>query len=146
MNGIMPLRSNAESWAAVVRDNTEYPDTPYWNKWRSVISPLIDEAIKAGYDKLFRAGKSMHHILLSTIDHHGLREEPRVTLAVADNWKIHIHYSTANMYFGSAIQSQLVQPVEAFPVLTRYLQHLWTETVPEPIPEVLRKHDSKEIQ
>jgi hypothetical protein len=138
-----PPLSNEESWVSVVQDNGEYPDTPYWNSWRSVISPLVDEAIKAGYDKLFRAGKSMHHILFSTIDHHGLRGEPHVTLSVTEDWKIHIHYSTANMWFGSAIQSQVVMPTEAFSVLTRYLQHLWTETVSEPIPEILRRHDPK---
>jgi hypothetical protein len=141
-----PPLSNEESWASVIQDNGKYPDTPYWNEWRSVIDPLIDEAVKAGYNKLFRAEKSMHHILFSVLDHHGLRDEPRVTLSVTEDWKIQVHYSVANIYFRSALQCQTVIPTEAFPVLTRYLQHLWTETVAEPIPETLRARIPKEIQ
>jgi hypothetical protein len=37
-------------------------------------------------------------------------------------------------------QCSTVAPSDAFQTLTRYLQHLWTETVPEPIPEALRRN------
>jgi hypothetical protein len=33
-------------------------------------------------------------------------------------------------------------PNAAFPAFTRYLQHLWEETVPEPIPEALRRKEN----
>ncbi len=137
-----PATPNMESWAFVIRDNAEYPDDEYWNQWRAAISPLLDQCIQRGYNRLFRAGKSMHHILLSTLPHNGLRGEPHVTLEVTKEGNIEIHYSTANTYFGPSIQNQVVTPSDAFPILTRYLQHLWTETVAEPIPENLRRDDS----
>jgi len=81
----------------------------------------------------------MHQILLSTLDHHGLKGEPRVTLSVTEDWKIKIEYSTASTYFNTPIHGEVVKSEAAFQTLTKYLQHLWTETVPEPIPEALRK-------
>jgi hypothetical protein len=137
-----PATQNKESWAFVVRDNNEYPDTEHWNNWRSAITPLLNQCMAAGYNGLFRAGKSMHHILLSTLDHKGLRGEPHVTLVVTEDGKIGIHYSRANIYFGPSIQSEVVPSSGAFPILTRYLQHLWTETVTEPIPPELRQKNS----
>jgi hypothetical protein len=131
--------SNEESWTCLVQAYDEYPDTPYWNGWRSTIAPLIDQCIRAGYNALFRAGMSMHHTVFSTLDHHRLKLEPRVTVEVTQESEIKIHYSTGNVWFSSPTQSITIPSSEAFPALTRYLQHLWTETVPEPIPEALRR-------
>ena len=130
--------TNPESWTFVIRENRLYPDTEYWNRWRSLIDPLIQEAVAAGYDQLFRAGMSMHHIIFSTLDHNGLRGEPHVTVSVTKEWKIKIEYSTANTHFASPIHSEVAESGSALPTLTKYLQNLWTETVPEPIPEQLR--------
>jgi hypothetical protein len=131
--------SNAESWLLVLNEKRQYPDTEYWNRWRSLIDPLIQEAAAAGYDQLFRAGMSMHHIIFSTLDHHGLKGEPHVTVSVTDDWKIKVEYSTTNTYFSSPIHAEVVTTGSALPTLTKHLQHLWTETVPEPIPVQLRK-------
>ena len=133
----LPPISNRDSWAYVVRDIAEYPNNPYWNQWRSAINPLIDKAIRSGYDGLFRAGKAMHHIIFSTIDHHGLRQEPRVTVEVNNDWSIQVHYSTTNVEFNPSIQSSKATTDEAFQVLTRYLLRLWTDTITEPVPEAL---------
>ena len=82
---------------------------------------------------------SMHHTVFSTLDHHRLKLEPRVTVEVTQESEIKIHYSTGNVWFSSPTQSITIPSSEAFPALTRYLRHLWTETVPEPIPEALRR-------
>jgi hypothetical protein len=130
--------TNPETWANIVQFTQEFPQTDYWNRWRSTVCPLLDESIRRGYDCLFRAGSSMHHILFSTISHHGLRGEPHVTLRVTEEWKIEISYSTSNVHFSSPIESVVVNPDSAISLFTRYLCHLWEETVPEPIPEALR--------
>ena len=132
--------SNPETWADIVQFAQEFPDTEYWNLWRSTICPLLDQALNLDYDRLFRAGSSMHHIIFSTIDHNGLRGEPHVTICVTEDWKIGIYYSTASIHFHPALESIVVDPNDAFPVFTRYLRHLWEETVPEPIPEELSRN------
>jgi hypothetical protein len=62
---------------------------------------------------------------------------PKVVLAVTKDWQIRISYT--NISISRRGQSSTVAPSDAFPTLTRYLKHLWTETVPEPLPEVLRR-------
>jgi hypothetical protein len=146
--GLLRLDStNEESWAYVFECYAEYPDTPYWNQWRSTLVPLISRCAQAGYNQLFRAGTSMHDTVFSSLDHHRLWNEPRVLVSVTENWLIkighyNIHYYDSWPHFPAACrQIVTVAPSEAFPVLTRYLQHLWTETVSEPIPFELRRKD-----
>lgn len=131
--------TNPETWADIVQFTREFPDTEHWNRWRSTICPVIEEALRQGYDRLFRAGSSMHHLIFSTLKHHGLRMEPRITLRVTDDWKIGIYYSTGHIDFVAPIQSVVAAAPEAFAIFTRYLMRLWEDTVPEPIPERLRK-------
>jgi len=134
--------SNEESWIDILTFVEEFPETEHWIRWRSIISPVLHRAIDAGYNKLFRVGSSMHHILISTLDHHGLRGEPHVTLKVTEDSRIGIYYSRSNIHFKSASNEEIVDPELAFPVLTRYLQHLWTETQDEPIPAILRRKNT----
>ena len=132
--------SNKDSWEFVGRLIAEYPDNPHWNQWRSVVHPLLDQATRAGYDELFRAGKAMSHIIFSTIDHHGLKQEPRVTIDVTEDWGIQIHYSTTNVEFNPPIETTKATADEAFQVLTRYLRRLWIDTVTAPVPEAITRH------
>jgi hypothetical protein len=129
---------NRATWKDVEEWIAEYPDRENWNRWRTIIKPLVERAIASQFDSLFRAGQSMSHLVLSTLDHHGLRYEPRVTVEVTHDWKLRISWSTHNIWFRSPSQFEIVEPRMAFPVFTRYLQHLWKETSPEPIPEILR--------
>jgi hypothetical protein len=134
-----PPISNRESWELVVRSFDEYPDDSYWNHWRSVMRPLINRAIQAGYNELFLAGPAMYLILFSTMDRYWLRSEPRVSVGVTEDWCIQVYYSTTNVEFNSPIETSKATPDEAFNVLTRYLQRLWTETVAKPLREALSK-------
>jgi hypothetical protein len=138
-------RSNEESWQFIVENNREYPETEYWKKWRSIVDPVIDQSIAAGYNRCIRAGKSMHDLLFSTLDHHRIHHEAYVRLRVVDNQQLEIQFIPANYapaISGPHKESKVVEPYAAFPVFTRFLQHLWTETVPEPIPECLRDKGS----
>jgi hypothetical protein len=131
--------SKRESWVRVVRSFGEYPDDSYWNQWRALMTPLIDRAIHDGYNELFQAGRAMHLVLFSTIDHYGLRQEPRVSLGITEDWCIQVYYSTTNVEFNPPIEASKATPDEAFQVLTRYLRRLWTKSVAEPLPQALAK-------
>jgi hypothetical protein len=137
-----PASSNKESWQLVVQHLRKYPDTEHWKKWQSVIGSLIDRAIKSDYDGLFRAVKSMNDIRFSTLDNPGAKAEPHVKVRVTVDWRIQVEYVpanySANQPFGPKIENNVAAPPEAFQVFTRYLQHLWSETMAEPIPTALR--------
>ncbi len=139
-----PAPSKNESWARAVQSFGKYPDTQHWNQWRSVIEPVITRAIQAGYDGLLRAACSMHDVLVFTSDYIGSEPSPHVKISVTEDWQILVQYLPGIYSKGAilapTIPSHTVESGEAFQILTRYLQHLWTETVPEPIPEILRRH------
>jgi hypothetical protein len=135
---------NRMTWKLIRHWMDEHPDLDYWNQWRQIVVPVVERAIQCEFDTLFRAGTSMSHLVFSTLDHHGLRDEPRITVDVTEHWSLRVSYSTKNLWFTQPTQCEIVTPEMAFPVFTRYLQHLWEETVPEPIPEVLRKRSNYE--
>jgi len=73
-------------------------------------------------------------------DLHGLRDKPRVTVALNPAFEdcVRIAYGTTNLWFRSP-EIEYYLPFEpAFQTFRRFLNHLWTETVAEPIPEDLR--------
>lgn len=135
----MRTMTNPESWADVIEFAHSLPDTDHWNCWRAAMLPILEESRSREYDTLFRAGSSMHDFVFSTLDRHRLFDEPRVTLTVTEDFRLRIAYSRGNVHFSSPSESIVEDSREAFPSFTRYLCHLWEETMPEPIPEVLRK-------
>jgi hypothetical protein len=135
---------NRATWKVVKNWIDEYPDHEHWNRWREILLPLMERALLFEFDSLFRAGMSVNDVILSTVDHHGLRDEPRVTVAVTPDWRLRISYSTQNIWFHPPAQFEIAEPHLAFPIFTRYLQHLWEETVPEPIPQILRNRGNYE--
>lgn len=136
---------NRATWKLVGSSIEKYPDQDdSWNRRRAVISTLVKRAVESEFDSLFRAGMSVSPLVFSTLDRHGLRDEPRITVEVTSDWSLRVSYSTWNTWFKQPTQFETVIPRLAFPVFTRYLQHLWEETIPEPIPEVLRKRSNYE--
>jgi hypothetical protein len=149
MARLLQNATNEESWLYVLQHYFEYPDTPYWNQLRSILVPVIERGIEAEYNRLFRAGTSMHRTTFSTGDRDVLRFNPsaklrlspplnpKVFLEVTKDWRVRIYYFDISE--SRRGQSSTVAPSDAFRTLTRYLQHLWIATVPEPVPEVLRR-------
>jgi hypothetical protein len=129
---------NRATWQHVLDFVAEYPDNEYWNRWKAIVSPILERAVELEYDSLFRAGMSVNHVIFSTLDHHGLRDEPRVTFEVMKDWSIRISLTTNNVWFREPTQFAVMDELSAFPTLQRYLWHLWEETVPEPVPDRLR--------
>lgn len=141
--------TNEESWLYVLQRYVEYADTPYWNQWRSILVPVTERCVEAGYNRFFRAGTSMHRTTFSTGDREVLRFnpamrlrltpplDPKVYLEVTKDWRVRISYYDISVSLRG--RSSTVAPSDGFQTLTRYLQHLWTETVPEPLPQGLRR-------
>lgn len=129
---------NRATWQQVLGFVAEFPENEYWDRWKAIVSPILKRAIESEFDSLFRAGTSMSHLIFSTMDHHGLRYEPRVTLDVRKDWKIRISFTRNNVWFSEPTQFAVLDESSVFPTFVRYLRHLWEETVPEPIPDRLR--------
>lgn len=132
-------RSNRESWDAVVREMEQHPDDAYWTPWKALARQFIRAGRSAGLDSYFRAGRSMHHFVFSTLDHHRLGiNDPRVTVELHPTSELRIAYGKTNIWFGSPEIEYLLSFDEGFATFRRFLNQLWTATVPEPIPEELR--------
>jgi hypothetical protein len=87
----------------------------------------------------FRIGQSMHHIIFSTLDHHRLTSEPRVTLEFnPKDQTVRVAYSSANLYFSEPLSEHRVPANDSVNTTLGYLRRLWTETKPStPIPDAL---------
>jgi hypothetical protein len=133
-------KTNTESWAQIREFVASYPDDATWSSWKQSVSLVISALERNGLTDLFRIGQSMHHIMLSTLDHHCLAEEPRVTLEFGmEGDLVRVAYSTANLYFCDPVSQAEVSVPEAIPVVLQYLSRLWTETKPSvALPDALK--------
>jgi hypothetical protein len=82
-----------------------------------------------GLAPLFRIGQSMHHILFSTLEHHCLDAEPRVTLDFdSKEGVVRIAYSRSNLHFGAPLSEERVPLSAAVSMTLVFLRRLWSET------------------
>jgi hypothetical protein len=132
---------NVESWKALEADFELHPDSDYWIPWKALARRLIKESAGVGLHPYFRAGQGMQDVIFSTLDHRGLRHEPRVTVQIrGDTGSLRVAYSTFTLSISlKTPEMDYTLPFdEGFATLRRFLNQLWTATVPEPIPENLR--------
>src|SRR5580692_5380206 len=74
-------KDNPESWKSIHEFVAEFPDDhAYWSKWKPIVRDFVSVLEVRGLVELFRIGQSMHTIIFSTLEHHRLGSEPRVTL------------------------------------------------------------------
>ena len=132
-------KDNPESWQDIHRFVDEFPDDAYWSKWKPMVLGVLSMLESRGLAPLFRIGQSMHHILFSTLDHHRLTSEPRVTLEFHPNEQtVRIAYSCSNLEFNEPLSQETIPIAAAMPLVLGYLRRLWSETKPAtPIPDVL---------
>jgi len=130
--------NNIASWEAVAADIEQYPDNEHWTPWKHLVRRFLRAGAAAGLSRYFRAGQSMHHILFSTLDRHGLQDEPRVTIEFHPPTDLRIAYGTTNLSFSKPELEYSLPFDDAFATFRRFLHQLWTATVPEPIPEDIR--------
>jgi hypothetical protein len=140
----MPARDNPESWIALLEFVAEFPDNSTWSDWKLVATEFIQRGIACGLHRRFRAGQSMHTLIFSTLEHHGLGDEPRVSVVIRSREEIQISYLTTFVFTRCSSRDVVYQlPFEdAFATFRRFLLQLWTATVPEPIPDDIRSPDA----
>ena len=139
MWGEGPPKDNLESWQDIRRFIAEFPDDDYWSKWKPMVRGVVSDLEARGLSQFFRIGQSMHHIIFSTVNHHRLSSEPRVTMEFLPKEQIvRVAYSCANLWFNEPVSEDRVAPPLAVSIMLRYLRRLWSETKPEtPMPGVL---------
>jgi hypothetical protein len=139
MWGKGPPKDNVESWQDIQLFIVEYPDDDYWSKWKPMVRGVVSTLEARGLGPLFRIGQSMHHVLISTLDHHRLTSEPRVTLDFHPKEQtVRVAYSCSNLWFNEPISQETIPISTAMPSILGYLRRLWIETKPAtPIPDGL---------
>lgn len=132
-------KDNPESWRQIYEFIDEFPNDDYWSRWKPMACAVISELDARGLSSLFRIGQSMHHIILSTTERHGLNAEPRVTLEILPKeQRVRVAYSYANLWFKDALLDDRVDPSNAVPCTLHMLNKLWSETKPgTKIPDAL---------
>lgn len=130
---------NPTSWRDVLQFLEEFPDDQTWSTYKKDMRVIIERGIAAKLDDFFRAGTSMHHILFSTLPHHGLRGENFVTLTRKKDGHFVVSYSQRHIEFYPPIsQEAATTPEQAFALLRGFLLRLWKDTKPnEQAPIVL---------
>jgi hypothetical protein len=132
-------KDNLESWQDIQQFIAEIPDSHDWSKWKQMVRQVISDLESRGLAPLFRIGQSMHHVIFSTLEHHRLASEPRVTLEFhTKEQKVRIAYSYANLYFSEPSSEEYAPVSSAASGTIRYLRRLWEEARPSsPIPDAL---------
>jgi hypothetical protein len=131
MWGKGPPKDNVESWQDIQLFIAEYPDDDYWSKWKPMVRGVVSTLEARGLIPLFRIGQSMHHILFSTLEHHRLTSEPRVTLEFDPKEQtVRIAYSYSNVSFNEPLSQETIPISAALPSILGYLRRLWRETKP----------------
>jgi len=96
---------------------------------------FLRESVALGLDQYFRADQSMNALTFSTVpDGRYLPNEPRVIVNFLGEEGVRLVYRARNF---STLEYTLTFDA-AFPTFRRFLNQLWTDTMPEPIPEALR--------
>jgi len=131
----MYASDNIGSWQEL-RDFVERrPD----RHWKRMVLEVLSGLERCGVEPFFRAGQSVSLVIFSTLDHHGLGVEPRVTLVFKpQDALVRVAFGTENLVF-EAPQSETTVPLnQAVPVIVQSLRRLWIETQPSrPLPSVL---------
>jgi len=139
MNNIWPT-DNLDSWRRIQPFISEFPDNEDWREWKRIAKLIVDSVGNDDIKSAFRVGQSMSHIILSTLDHHRLTDEPRVTLEIhAPKNEVRIAYGTANLWFFEATEEKTVSVANAPNEIRMFLKKLWCATKNGmPLPNTLK--------
>jgi hypothetical protein len=140
MWGHGPPKDNAESCKDIYLFIEEYPENDVWTEWKIIARSIVSSLENFDLVANFRIGQSMHDIIFSTLDHHRLTTEPRVTISIDSMQKtVRVAYSHANISFSDPDSEQTHSTEAAIPGILSCLRRLWIETKSgAPIPEALK--------
>jgi hypothetical protein len=129
--------TNTDSWALLREAVDNYPGDG-WQEWKRIATDILEMLESKGFSNHFRAGQSMHHLIFSTLDSHGLEDEPRVTIDIDGSaGTTRIAYARTNLHFAAPQDEHNVPHDQSAAIIVEHLERLWTETRPqEPIPDV----------
>jgi hypothetical protein len=129
-------------WANTLRLIEDPEGHPSFARRRTILLPIVKRAIEAQFDLLFEADLYFDHLRFYPTGRSKTGSRVTVELRAPAYPMLYISLSNCDIQYQSPQQFTGVLPEQAFPVLTRYLQHLWEENVPEPIPEILRRKEN----
>ena len=130
---------NESSWASVLAFIDEYPEDANWSDWKRIALRIIRQLQSLGATSMFRVGQSMHHIVFSTLQHHGLSSEARVTIEIdGATQRVRVAHGYGNLWFSTPTKQVTCPSDDVMNALTQYLRELWLETKAAPLPHELR--------
>jgi hypothetical protein len=131
---------NIASWEALTVFVRSFPDNGVWTEWKILAERFIAAGRVLSLQEFFRGGQSMHHFIFSTAAKHGLlpnAAKVRVSLHPPD--RLTLAYEPGIPAAGEDARLEYTLSFdEAVPTFRRMLNHLWTMTKSEPIPQQLR--------
>jgi hypothetical protein len=136
------MAKNQASWAEVFADIDEYyPENDTWGEWKEFMHALLRAGVEEHLDKYFRAGQSMHYIIFSTCERHGLkRHDPHVVLGRDHNGYFVVYSRDTWWSLEPGVtpdRKDVITSTNALAVWRSHQLALWRETRPsEPIPPV----------
>lgn len=128
-------QSNLESWSTLRMFVESLPATDQLTPWKNVARRFLVSSVDVGLNRYFRAGQSMFDLVFSTLDHHGLVDEPRVIVVFLPPDRVRL------AFFRERISAEAEYTLDfdaALPTFRRFLNQLWASTMPEAIPSELR--------
>ncbi len=82
----------------------------------------------------------MHHFVFSTLERHGLRNEPRVTVEFhPTKHELRIAYGRSNLYFSPAELEYTLPFDVGIATFQRFLKQLWNATATDGLPQELNQ-------
>jgi hypothetical protein len=131
-----PPETNLESWHYIHRFIDMFADDDHWSKWKTMARGVVGALEERGLAPVFRIGQSMHDIILSTSERHGLAaSELRVKLEfLPDEQVVRVTYGPGKRNIEERVASSI-----AVPCVLNHLRRLWSETKPSAqMPDALK--------
>jgi hypothetical protein len=129
---------NVGSWKFVQEWIEDRPENARTTTWKALGKKLICTGVAIGLNRYFRAGMNEDQFTFSTLDHHRLWHQPRVTVDIRQEDVIRVAFASTTRLEFNAADVQYTLPFEpGFATFRRFLNQLWKETVAEPIPDEL---------
>jgi hypothetical protein len=132
--------ANSASWKALevfIEGLEQYQDS-HWKAWKALGQEFLSACMRLGLDRYYRAGHSMHHLVFSTLDHHPLQEEARVTVELhPEDHTLRIAFGRGGLYFSPAELEYTLSFDAGIPTFQRFLKQLWIATSTEAFPPEL---------
>ncbi len=122
------------AWGAVDAFVERHPDS----QWRGFAQQFICECVHLKLDRYFHASQSMDHLVFSTLHHHDLRDEPRVTVELhPGEHTLRIAYGRNNLW-SAPPEIEYTLPFDAgVKTFQQFLKQLWNATATEGFPSEL---------